>query len=334
VNHDTGAISRWSDVDFAALHPICSDVKERAEKAFRSPATLETRQLHDDVARILLTRLRDPFVESQHGAWSPEASFVVSIYGEAWSHAMAERYAPEEPVLAGDVERFCELIRNTAIGARCSSNHPLFDFAARKASRSQLTELLNAENLCDLNFVHFVTLLILGATGEPAAELAANLWDEFGRGDPSKFHREARLEMMQNIGALNGTYPSMRPEDYMVEEVEHFNAYALSGTLRSCSLRAIGMMFATEFLVPQQLEAIIAGWRRNGLPDKQMKYLIDHHEGDVEHANGWAERVVLPLVRRVPSARAEIHIGARQHVEILGRLYDRIASSWGLETSG
>jgi pyrroloquinoline quinone (PQQ) biosynthesis protein C len=195
---------------------------------------------------------------------------------------------------------------------------------------AQLAGLLNAENLCDLNFVHLIALLMPGASGTPAAELATNLWDELGHGNASAFHRESRLEMMRNVGAIRDAAPSMRPEDYLPEEVEHFNAYALSGTIRSCSLRAIGMMFATEFLVPQQMGAVIAGWRRNGLPDAKMRYLIGHYEGDIDHADGWGDRVVIPLVDMVPGARQEIYVGAMQHMDILGRLYDRIATEWGV----
>jgi hypothetical protein len=133
--------------------------------------------------------------------------------------------------------------------------------------------------------------------------------------------------MMQNVG-LEASRTHFDLDTYLPEEIEHFNAYALSGMLRKYSLRLIGMMYATEFLVPRQLAAVIAGWRRVGLHDSKIEYLLTHFEGDVEHANGWADRVIIPSISRDPSVAGEIFLGVLQHLDILGRLYDNLLAKY------
>jgi len=128
---------------------------------------------------------------------------------------------------------------------------------------------------------------------------------------------------MQNIG-LDLSQERELSGKYLREEFEHFNAYFVNGSERSLNGRLIGMLFATEFLVPRQLDAVVAGWRRVGLADGQMVYLLSHVVGDVEHGEGWARRVISPMVRGNLHLQREMLIGAQQHIEILTRLYDRL----------
>ena len=153
--------------------------------------------------------------------------------------------------------------------------------------------------------------------------MAENLWDEWGHGFVEGFHRNIRLKMMRHAGIeIDDT--RLLASEYLPEEVEHFNAYALNGAVRRLNLRLVGMMYSTEFLVPLQLRSVIAGWRRVGAKDVEIQYLLDHFEGDVEHAAGWADSVVRPIISRNEIAQREMLIGVLEHVEILARLYDTI----------
>jgi hypothetical protein len=69
---------------------------------------------------------------------------------------------------------------------------------------------------------------------------------------------------------------------------------------------------------------VIEGWRRVGLADSQMEFLISHYEGDIKHANGWADRVVAPSLDGTPDAQREVLIGVHQHIAVLSRLYDSL----------
>lgn len=218
---------------------------------------------------------------------------------------------------------FARHVRDVASASRAATGHPLFAFAAEDASYQQLAAFLEAKTLTDMNFVNFLSLLMPGADAEPAAEMAANLWDELGHGEVSGFHRNVRTTLMRNVG-LTVPDASVDLSPYLLEEVEHFNAYALNGMIRPFAPRLVGMLFTNELLAPMQLTPVIHGWRRVGLRDSEMEYLISHWEGDIEHANGWADRVVAPCLLSLPSAQRELLIGVHQHIAILSRLYDRV----------
>lgn len=280
--------------------------------------------LHRAVARLVLDRFGNPLggCGSSVG-WPPLADVVIGAFGSVWGDAVAGGVAGELPSEVMEPADFAVYVREIASAAHCAAGHPVYAFAAEKASREQLAAFLEAKNLTDLNFVNFLTLLMPGADGEPAAEMASNLWDELGHGLVAGFHRNVRKVLMRNVGlAVPGVRFDLGP--CLLEEVEHFNAYALNGMIRRFSLRLVGMLFTNEFLAPVQLAPVIQGWRRLGLRDSEMEFLISHWEGDIEHANGWADRVVAPCLLSAPFAQREVLIGVHQHIQILGRLYDRL----------
>jgi len=280
-------------------------------------------KLADDVADILLARFRDPLTDYSPSAWSASSEVLIQSYGRI--RAISAESLLEKYAVAADCETegLPSTIEEISRTAHCSDTHPLFDFIEHRATKPQMAQLLYAENLCDLNFVHLLSSVIPGVTGKPAAEMAENLWDEWGHGAVDKFHCNIRLEMMGHAG-IRIDDSRLAAVDYLPEEVAHFNAYALNGAVRRLNLRLIGMMYSTEFLVPRQLRAVIAGWRRVGTPDREMQYLLDHFEGDVEHASGWVDSVIRPVLARNESAARELLIGALEHVDLLGSLYDKI----------
>lgn len=326
VNSKEAPRQDWSEVDFSQLAAVRDDIANVTRRITEADGTIdaEAETLHRVIARLILDRFRDPFDTSAANAgWSPLADVILGTFGTVWGAATQSAAAAKLPTVQLAPPDLTAYVKEITSTSHCSVTHPLFTFAAEEATREQLAALLEAENLCDLNFVNILSLLMPGADGEPAAEMASNLWDELGHGEVARFHRNARMALMRNVGLrLPNAEFDLSP--YMLEEIEHFNTYALNGTVRAYSLRLVGMLFATEFLVPQQLAAVIQGWRRVGLLDAEMEYLIDHCEGDVEHANGWADRVVVPCLLDAPSAQSEVLIGVNQHLDVLGRLYDRL----------
>jgi hypothetical protein len=323
----TGLSSNWAEADFAELAAIRDEVVSLARTVAVTgdgePDPAADR-VHRAVARLILGRLGNPLSGyASPAGWSAFADVVIGAFGSAWGDAIASRVAgrlPAEPMAPAD---FPAYVREVAAAAPCAAGHPVYAFAAEQASREQLAAFLEAKNLTDMNFVNFLTLLMPGADGEPAAEMASNLWDELGHGTVTRFHRNIRKELMRNAGLV---VPAAGFDlgTCMLEEVEHFNAYALNGLVRRFSLRLVGMLFANEFLAPVQLAPVIEGWRRVGLADSQMEFLISHYEGDIKHANGWADRVVAPSLDGTPDAQREVLIGVHQHIAVLSRLYDSL----------
>ncbi|MEA2666348.1 MAG: hypothetical protein QOI11_3292, partial [Candidatus Eremiobacteraeota bacterium] len=91
-------------------------------------------------------------------------------------------------------------------------------------------------------------------------------------------------------------------------------------------LQAIGMMLATETMVPGRINHQIEGFRRNGLSDDQIYYLTMHAEVDIEHGAGWMRNVVLPLLERYPLAMREVLLGVERRLYQAGAVCDRMLS--------
>jgi heme oxygenase-like protein len=323
-----GQHNGWDEASFAELAAVRDDVVAAARRVTGARDDgwdyAEADGVHRAIARLVLGRFRNPLAGHRSSAgWSPLGDVVLGAFGSVWGNAVAAGVAGRLPPGAMKPGDFSHYVRDIASASRCGGAHPLFGFAAEEASREQLAAFLEAKNLTDINFVNFLTLLMPGADGEPAAEMASNLWDELGHGEVAGFHRNVRATLMRNVG-LRVPDAEFDLSPYLLEEVEHFNAYALNGMIRRFSLRLAGMLFANELLAPAVLTPLIRGWRRVGLRDSEMEFLISHWEGDVEHAGGWADRVVAPSLANAPFAQHEVLIGVHQHIEILGRHYDRV----------
>lgn len=223
-------------------------------------------------------------------------------------------------VVSGDlfkkrIEKFCK-------NSPCSISHNIFK-SMDDANKEQLAEYMWAENLCDLTFVHILGFLMQGVFGSSGIEIANNYYDEIGNADEERFHIKLRKNMMKNVG-LPSVDEGWKFDSYDTFELIHFNTYCANGFKKELRMRLIGMMYATEFLVPPQLERAITCWKRVGLSDDELEYMLIHVIGDVEHSEGWANEVVIPLVDGNRELQEQILLGVSQHVEILTKLYDRL----------
>src|SRR5262249_43053066 len=76
---------------------------------------------------------------------------------------------------------------------------PVYEWIAHVASRDELVEFLSLEGGPDADFDDLVAMCQIGLTGRPKLALAANYWDEMGRGDLAAVHTELHAAM---AGAL------------------------------------------------------------------------------------------------------------------------------------
>ncbi|HEY7594750.1 MAG TPA: iron-containing redox enzyme family protein [Actinophytocola sp.] len=200
--------------------------------------------------------------------------------------------------------------------------HPLFDFLAERATFEQLREFQAQETPFDIHFGDLVALLLPGIHGGQKIELAGNFWDEMGNGKLAGTHRQLRLDMMKRIGVPADDYLS-NVDFYWVEELRMANMYFQTSADRSLAPQAIGMLQATELVVPGRLERQIEGWRRVGLTDAEMHYLLEHVVVDVEHAEGWLNHVIAPLAAARPDMLPEVAIGILRRLDCALAVCDR-----------
>ena len=200
--------------------------------------------------------------------------------------------------------------------------HPLFDFLAERATFAQLRDFLSQETPFDIHFGDLVALLLPGIHGGQKIELAGNFWDEMGNGALARTHRQLRLDMMVRVGIPVDDYLS-NVDGYWAEELRMANMYFQTSAERSLAPQAIGMLQATELVVPGRLERQIEGWRRVGLTDGEMVYLLEHVTVDVEHAEGWLNHVIAPLAAERPDMLPEVAIGILRRLDCALAVCDR-----------
>jgi hypothetical protein len=200
--------------------------------------------------------------------------------------------------------------------------HPLFDFLAERAGFDQLVTFLGQETPFDIHFGDLVAQLLPGIHGGQKIELAHNFWDEMGNGAVERTHRRLRLDMMTRVGIPDEAYLT-DVDGYWVEELRMANMYFQTSASRRLAPQAIGMLQATELVVPGRLDRQIDGWRRVGLTDQDMIYLLEHVTVDVGHAEGWLNNVIAPLATEHPDMLREVAIGVLRRLDCALAVCDR-----------
>ncbi len=314
-NHAVEASSQLEQSDFAKLNQTVGDLFSNGESPDRT--------VHSAVYEILTARLVGERDSECGWAYLPAASLLLLSYDQYLQGYSQIVGVGNELQLPLTQKKLTDEIKGICNNSSCSINHPLFAYISSKATKPELGYILASENPCDLNFVHLLSLLLPGISGSPALEIIDNFYDEMGRGQLDSFHATMRLKQMASAG-LKTDDSILSAENYFTSELRHFNAYALNGFRRDRHFYLIGMMFATEFLVPSQLEVIVNAWCRTGTPASDMKYMSDHLAGDVEHGEGWGRSVVGPLCENNVERQRAVLMGVGLHIAILTTLYDNI----------
>jgi pyrroloquinoline quinone (PQQ) biosynthesis protein C len=200
--------------------------------------------------------------------------------------------------------------------------HPLFALLEKHADVETLREFVFQETPFDIHFGDLVAMLIPGIYGEAKVELAENFWDEMGCGDALRTHRRLRLDMMKAVGVGEDSHLGGL-ESFWVEELELANLYFSACASRRLMDQALGMLLATEHVVPGRIDHQLNGWRRLGYHEAQLEYLSEHIVVDVEHAAGWLNEVVKPVLSSYPECLPGVVAGVECRLAMSLRVCDR-----------
>ena len=219
------------------------------------------------------------------------------------------------------VRKFPSWIVEVVQGHRSNVSHPLFSYLKNEATFAELRHFLHQETPFDILFGDILALVLPGVYGLPKRELASNFWDEMGRGNLARMHRNLRLDMMAALDIRADTHLS-ELESFCVEELALANHYLVTALHRHRLPELIGSLLATETMVPGRLQCQIDGWKRVGLPDEAMTYLIEHTVVDIEHAAGWLEGVVKPILEIQPNLLGDVVLGVLRRLQLAGDVCD------------
>jgi hypothetical protein len=235
------------------------------------------------------------------------------------------RVRPDE--VPGDETAFSRAFKERCAKHRLS-RHPLFDYLELKASRAELVAFFLHDSALILRFCDLVSLAMIGADDEVRAELATNLWDEMGNGDPAMRHTVLFRRLLSYVGheidaSVASTESQVGIHDW--QGYAGYNLHLFFSLHRRNYFKSVGCLGSSEFMDSEQYAKILRGCRRVGLEDMdRLAYYASHVEIDASHGETWLANVLVPLVQKYPSARADIVLGAEMRLNVTSDYYDAV----------
>jgi pyrroloquinoline quinone (PQQ) biosynthesis protein C len=294
-----------------------------AARCFEQESPADQQHVHEVLYAINVASLALPW---EHAAVQVDHPFIVQIrhtLESAWDRAERRRHAAVLDALP-PVAQFEQWVTQHIREHRCNVSHPLFRFLRDDATLDQLRLFFFQESPFDIFHADLITLMMPGVYGRMKEEMADNFNDEMGDGaGESAVHRTIRIETGRRLG-LDTDAHIRQIHRFVSEELALSNMYFDGIRNRGKLVQGIGMMLATETMVPGRINHQIAGFRRNGMDGDQIYYLTLHAEVDVGHGANWMRNVVLPLLEAHPQAMREMMLGVERRLHQAGAVCDRM----------
>jgi hypothetical protein len=245
----------------------------------------------------------------------------------AWEEFETRRARVKESEIPGDATAFSRFFKQRCAQHRLS-RHALFDFLEFKASREELVDFFLHDRALILRFCDLVSLAMIGADDEIRSELAANLWDEMGNGDPAMRHTVLFRRLLSYVGC-DSDAGTASTENYVgIHDWQGYAGYNLHlffSLHRRNYFKSVGCLGSSEFMDGGQYAKILRGCHRVGLEDmERLAYYASHVEIDAQHGETWLGNVLVPLVLKYPQARSDIVLGAEMRLNVTADYYDSI----------
>jgi hypothetical protein len=244
-----------------------------------------------------------------------EASFLETARG------VVRQAAGAAPTRADDfIDWFVALAQNGP-----GQGDSLFPWLASEASLAEMRWFLAQEIAGEAGFDDLTAMTLIGMPVRPKLALAANFWDEMGRGG----HRGMHGPMLESLAK----HLSLDvPKDKVV-----WQALALANTMaglastRRYAFHSVGALGVIELTAPGRAASVAEGLRRLGVPTKYRHYFALHAVLDVKHSAVWNAEVITPLVAEDPRRATAIAEGALMRLECGAACFARYKAELGLQ---
>ncbi|EMP6397077.1 iron-containing redox enzyme family protein [Pluralibacter gergoviae] len=206
-----------------------------------------------------------------------------------------------------------------------AATHPLFDYLSTQAGDRQFDYFFRSDTALNVLFFDLVAMMLPGSYPFTRGEITKNLWDEAGQGNEHHNHVDLYHSLLKARDLCPGEdqFASL----YNWQGLTGYNVFLLGGVNRQHYFKLVGAMAMTELLDPPQYSKLVAGARRIGISDKHIYYYSEHIEIDVDHADGWLNKVIQPLIDFEPASRNEIYTGALLRLETCADYYDDLLNT-------
>lgn len=225
--------------------------------------------------------------------------------------------APDEPA---PFLAWYESLRETGPG----QNDPLFPWLAEEATLPQLVWFLAQEVAGEAGFDDLVALTQLGMPVGPKLEMAANYWDEMGRGHQSGMHGPMLERLATALRVREAKHP------IVWESIALGNLLVGLAANRRYAYHSIGALGVVELTAPGRAACVDQGLKRLGVAAKARQYYALHATLDVRHSEAWNREVLEPLVRENPRVARPIAEGALMRLNAGARCFERYREELGV----
>jgi hypothetical protein len=273
----------------------------------------EAEALHRDLARWNRRRLA---VGKPSGAWREQLDeeHAMRLLEGAFVEAARTEAAAEAAAVPADVDGFVawfEGLKGTGPG----ENDPLFPWLAGEADLESMRWFLEQEVAGEAGFDDLVAYTQVKMPAQAKLELAANYWDEMGRGNMGGMHGP----MLGRLAAALDLQPEI--ETTVTPALALGNTLIAFATTRRYAYHAVGALGAVELTAPWRSAHVAEGLKRLGI-GKERQYYALHATLDVKHSETWNEEVLKPLVAADPDCARYIAEGALMRLACGARCFD------------
>src|SRR3990167_5308253 len=206
-------------------------------------------------------------------------------------------------------------------------NHLLFSYLGDEASTEHMRQFLLGEAVLNVEFFDYLVLAVIGASDEAKAEIVTNIWDEAGRSDIRKFHTNLFKRLLFDMGLQYNRDECIATMSW--EGLAGINLFSYLAIYSFNKMKFFGLLAATELLDPPHYHQLNKGLIRL-FPKKNVNriYYVEHETLDVEHADGWLNRVILPELARRPHKTRDFWLGFYLRLNSVKKYYDQLLTTF------
>jgi len=285
--------------------------------------------VHQMLYEINIAHLSVSWINKVENIHHPFVCEVKHRINEAWMRSLNNKYSKALSDLPS-VKQFPQWIRDYVANHKSNELHPVFTYLRDEASLDQSKEFFFQETPLEMLFGDIVAMMMPGVYGGIKVELVKNFWDEVGRAVDEKSHRKLRARMMEKFGFPEDCYVN-NTELFILEELQLINTYLSLALDRTQQVQLVGVMLATELMIPGRFQYLIDGWRRLGVSDFDLHYHIEHTSVDEVHADDLLDHIAIPILTQDENQMKDIILGAMRRldaiVSVLDKSYERMLNN-------
>jgi hypothetical protein len=252
------------------LAEVLSQLPDLCKRAFVEKNEDALLAAHRVLYVINMAKLSQPWIKPAYNVDHPKMVQIKFDIEEAWERSERQKNKLLLDRLPG-VKGFVGWITDFVSKHESNGIHPIFYYLRDQANFKEMRYFTLQETPLEMLFGDIVALMMPGVYGGIKVELVKNFWDEVGHADDAKVHRNLRGNLMCQLDIEPDFYQT-DVEFFVREELTLVNMYLAMGMNRSKLTQLVGVMLATELVIPGRFQYLIDGWRRLGLKEEALIY--------------------------------------------------------------